>query len=65
MKLHKVGLLVFLLAGTVTAASSQETPVAGKTAGVKASDFKPPFQPANSACMTGDRGPWRQRCGTR
>jgi hypothetical protein len=44
MKLHKVGLLVFLLVGTVTAASSQEPPAAGKTAVVKkASDFKPPL----------------------
>jgi hypothetical protein len=42
MKVHKLGLLVFLLAGTVTAASSQENPAAAKTAATKkASDFKP------------------------
>jgi hypothetical protein len=43
MKLHKVGLLVFLLAGTVTAASSQKPPAVAKTPAVKASDFKPPL----------------------
>lgn len=44
MKMHNVGLLVLLLAGTVTAAPFQESPAGGKTAAVKkASDFKPPL----------------------